>query len=68
MSKLKLHAVSRADFIAKNYADFQTLLDNRVNPDTIPERFYCGGRGGWTFQTTLALKHYYGDDIECSFG
>jgi len=68
MSKLKLHAVSRADFIAKNYADFQTLLDNRVNPDDIPERFYCGGRGGWTFQTTLALKHYYGDDIECSFG
>ena len=68
MSKLKLHAVSRADFIAKNYADFQTLLDNQVNPDDIPERFYCGGRGGWTFQTTLALKHYYGDAIECSFG
>jgi hypothetical protein len=68
MNKLKLHAVSRADFIAKNYADFQTLLDNRVNPDTIPERFYCGGRGGWTFQTMLALKHYYGDKIECSFG
>lgn len=68
MTKLKLHAVSRADFIAKNYADFQTLLDNQVNPDDIPERFYCGGRGGWTFQTTLALKHYYGDAIECSFG
>ena len=38
MSKLKLHAVSRADFIAKNYADFQTLLDNQVNPDDIPEK------------------------------
>ena len=63
MSKIKLHAVSRADFIAKNYPDFRALLDSHVNPD-IPERF-CGG---WTFQTTLALKHYYGDAIECSFG
>lgn len=68
MKKIKLHAVSRADFIAKNYADFQELLDARINPDTIPERFYCGGRGGWTFQTALTLNHYYPEQIECSFG
>lgn len=68
MKKIKLHAVSRADFIAKNYADFQQLLDARVNPDTIPERFYCGGRGGWTFQTALTLNHYYPDLVDVSFG
>lgn len=68
MNKIKLHAVSRSDFIAKNYADFQELLDACIDPDTIPERFYCGGRGCWTFQTALALKHYYGDAIECTFG
>lgn len=68
MAILKLHAVSRADFIANNFADFQSLLDNRVSPDTIPERFYCGGRGVWTFQTVLALNEFYGDKIAYSFG
>ena len=63
MNKLKLHAVSRSDFIAKNYADFQTLLDNRVDPNTIPERFDSGVLGGWTFHTTLALNYYNDDAI-----
>ncbi|ELY4081484.1 glycosyltransferase family 1 protein [Cronobacter sakazakii] len=68
MNKIKLHAVSRSDFIAKNYRDFQSLVDARVNPDTIPERFYCGGRGGWTFQTALTLNYYYPERVEVSFG
>lgn len=68
MNKIKLHAVSRSDFIAKNYPDFQSLVDARVNPDTIPERFYCGGRGGWTFQTALTLNYYYPERVEVSFG
>ena len=50
MSKLKLHVVSRPEFIATNFADFQELIDQKINPDDIPHRFYCGGRGVWTFQ------------------
>lgn len=68
MEVINLHAVARQDFILKEYPDFQELLDERIDPNIIPERFYCGGRGGWTFQTALALKYYYGDSIHITFG
>ncbi|MDK4744363.1 glycosyltransferase family 1 protein [Leclercia adecarboxylata] len=68
MNKLKVHVVSRQDYIATNFADFQTLLDQVINPDDIPHRFYCGGRGVWTFQTLLSLNYYYNGQIECSWG
>lgn len=67
MNKLKLHVVSRADFIKKQFPDFQDLLNNHINPNDIPTRFYCG-RGVWAFQTLLALNYYYNDKIECSYG
>ena len=68
MEKIKLHVVSRPDFIATNFADFQELLDQKINPDDLPHRFYCGGRGVWTFQTLLSLNYFYSDRIECSWG
>nr|WP_243757208.1 glycosyltransferase family 1 protein [Cronobacter turicensis] len=68
MSKIRLHVVSRADFIAEHFPDFQDLIARNINPDSIPERFYCGGRGVWTFQTLLTLNYYYNGQIECSWG
>ena len=68
MSKLKLHVVSRADFIAENFADCKELVEQCINPDDIPHRFYCGGRGVWTFQTMLCLNYYYQGQVECSWG
>lgn len=68
MNKIKIHVVSRDDFIARYFPDFQELVENKINPDTIPERFYCGGKGVWTFQTLLTLSYYYNQKIECSWG
>lgn len=68
MNKMKLHVVSRSDFIEENFKDFNVLIDQIVNPNDIPHRFYCGGRGVWTFQTMLSLNYYYHGQIECSWG
>ncbi|KAB0981093.1 glycosyltransferase family 1 protein [Cronobacter sakazakii] len=65
---IKLHAVSKSDFLKTHFHDIQELLDQKVNPDSIHERFYCGGKGVWTFQTLLAMNYYYGDKFECSIG
>ena len=68
MTRFRLHIVSHDDFIAANFADFQTLMDESGNPDDIPQRFYCGGRGVWTFQTMLSLNYYYPGEIGFSWG
>ena len=65
---IKLHAVSKSEFQQKHFPDLQSLLDANVDPNSIPTRFYCGGKGVWTFQTLLAMNFYYGDKFELSFG
>jgi hypothetical protein len=68
MKRVKIHVVCRKNAMDKYGKNVQSLLNARIHPDEIPQTLCMSGCTVWTFQTLINLNHYYGDDIECSFG
>ncbi|MER2474316.1 glycosyltransferase [Photorhabdus laumondii] len=64
MKKIIVNGVSNQKFINDYAYDFEKIINQKINPDFIPDRLYRKGKACWVFQTLINLKYYYGDYLD----
>ncbi|MBS9429054.1 MULTISPECIES: glycosyltransferase [Photorhabdus] len=64
MEKIIVNGVSNQKFINDYAYDFEQMVNQRINPNSIPDRLYRKGKACWVFQTLINLKYYYGDYLD----
>ncbi|CDH00508.1 glycosyltransferase [Xenorhabdus bovienii] len=66
MHKIIVNGVSNKKFIDQNAYDFDEIINERINPESIPDRYYRKGKACWVIQTLINLKYYYTDSLDIS--
>ncbi|WP_338885247.1 hypothetical protein [Xenorhabdus sp. TH1] len=61
MDKIVINGVSNRNFIEKYAYDFNYIIENKIDPNTLSERYYRKGKACWVFQTLINLNYYFGE-------
>ncbi|PHM55175.1 glycosyltransferase [Xenorhabdus sp. KK7.4] len=64
MGKIIVNGVLNHKFISEYAYDFEEIISNRVNPDSINDRYYRKGKACWVLQTLINLKYYFPDYLD----